>query len=1531
MTESEDVLSLFHPLVAQWFSQAVGKPTEVQTAAWPVIAAGSHAVVSAPTGTGKTLAAFLWGLDRLITGAWSAGKVRILYVSPLKALNNDIQRNLLTPLAGLAEHFSRAGDRFPEIRVLTRSGDTPSSERRRMLAHPPEILITTPESLNLILSSRNARLMLDGLATVILDEIHAVAATKRGTHLFTAVERLVRLSGEFQRIALSATVRPLSVIADLVGGYRLIRGGGQASYEKRKVSIITCPLSKRYDLSVQFPVAGAATGMAAAPVAGAAPAGAGTGAASIGAGAPIAVRPFADEKPMWDALARECRGVISQNRSTLFFVNSRRHAEKLSRFINEGLAEPLAWSHHGSLSRELRLVVEQRLKRGELKAIVATSSLELGIDIGALDQVILVQTPFTVASAVQRLGRAGHTVGQPSRGVIFPLHGKDIVDAAVMARCVLEQDIEETAAVLCPLDVLAQVIVSMTTAETWKAEELFDWIRTSHPYHTLPRRHFDLVLDMLAGRYEETRVRELSTMVSFDRLSGDLQARESARMRLVMGGGTIPDRGYFALRTADSKALLGELDEEFVWERAIGDSFIMGTQGWRIQKIDHQNVEVVPVDARTAMSPFWKAEERNRTFHVSDRIARAMEDWNGRLQDRSLPAELAERHFLSPPAAQAMIDFLAHQRDVTRRDLPHRHHLLVEHTQDPKGSAARSPRGYAARSPQGHSPQGTGEESRIVLHTLWGGRVNRPYSLALSAGWEEKFGYRPQMFQDDDTILLLVPDEVSAAEILSLVTSGNVERLLRTRLEGSGFFGARFREAAGRALLLPRASARGRTPLWVTRLRAKSLLAAVDRHEDFPLVLEAWRTCLQEEFDLPALAIVLGELAAGIIAVDETVTAAPSPLCSSITWKETNTLMYADDTPAPAGAGGKGRVRAELVRELALSAELRPAVKPERARELQAKLQRTAEGYAPRNAREVLDWLKDRVLVPRAEWEELLAASARDSGGAEERADEGGAADTRGGVTDHGLVGRLREAVAPRIVELSFGDVTTFAAAEIEPRLRAAREGGDDEAMAELVGQWLRYYGPIPPAAVGAVFGLDGTRLDEILADLVQEEEVVMDRLLAGSEETLVCDRENLEALLRISRAQARPVVEPLPAERLPYFVAERQGLVRCGTGMDDMKERWERLFGLCLPARLWEEEVFPARLSGYSSRWLDTLFQEGGLLWFGGGKQRVGFCFGPDAELYAQRGPKESEAASILPSPNGKYGFWDLLDSTKLDSAKLTEKLWDLAGKGEISADSFQPVRKGIASGFKPEAAARGVSGRGVSARGSFARWQSSRPAAGFWFRVLPQEAGEQDALDQEEDARERIRQVLQRYGIIFREILDQELPALRWSRLFRSLRLMEFSGEVVAGRFFEGIHGLQFASPSVLESLGAEPRADAVFWMNAADPASLCGMGLDALKDILPSRLATTHLVFHGPTVVLVSRRMGRDIELRVPPEDSRVPEYLGFVKELTGRDQNPLQAVHVLTVNGEHVDRSPYRQGLLQAGFVEDYKRLSYRAQG
>jgi ATP-dependent Lhr-like helicase len=1523
--ETGSALSLFHPLIKAWFLRSVGRPTEVQERAWPEIARGSHVLVSAPTGTGKTFAAFLWGINQLATGVLSPGKVRILYVSPLKALNNDIQRNLLSPLQELTAVFQQAGHSLPPIRVLTRSGDTSSTERQRMVRHPPEILITTPESFNLILSSPNGRLMLDGVAAVILDEIHAVAATKRGTHLVTAVDRLVRLAGEFQRIALSATVKPLSVVADLVGGFHSEGSGGEPVYRKRRVQIVHCPMAKDYDIRISYP--------AVAPT----------------YSADFAQASAPGEEPLFDALARECRKIIAENRSTLFFVNSRRHAEKLARFINEGQPQTLAWSHHGSLSRELRLVVEQRLKRGELKAIVATSSLELGIDVGSLDQVILVQTPFSVASAVQRLGRAGHSVGQPSRGVIFPLHGKDIVDAAVTARCIREQDIDTITPVTCPLDVLAQVIVSMTAVEIWKVDELYNFIRAGFPYHTLARRQFDLVLDMLAGKYEETRLRDLAPMISYDRIDSTVRAREGARIRLATSGGTIPDRGYFSLRAADSKTLIGELDEEFVWERSLGDSFVFGTQGWRIQKIDHQNVEVVPVATRIGMSPFWKAEERNRDFHISDRISRALEDWNGKITKTAFPAALEASHGLEPDAARAMTEFLARQREATGADLPHRHHLLVEHTRDPDGKAGAKSAGYVGAK----SAEYVGTEN-IVLHTMWGGRVNKPFGLALSAAWEEKYGYRPEMFQNNDAILLFLPEARSAHEILSLVQAGSLERLLRRSLEGSGFFGARFRESAGRALLLPRPSARRRMPFWLTRQRAKSLFSAVSRYDDFPLLLEAWRTCLRDEFDLPNLGMLLEELDSGVIEVGEVSTPAPSPFCNGLLWKQTNSLMYADDTPP--GAGGTA-LRGELVRELALSPDLRPRLAARVIADFQAKLQRTGEGYAPRDARELLDWVKERIILPHEEWQALLHACARDHGSSPEA---------------------LEETLGPKIVTRAFGELPCVLARETLPRVERALQASEGDAksaeyvdaksaeyvdaLAELLSEWLRSYGPIEPSFVRSIFGLTQDRLEALIQELAEEEQVVLDQLAAGSQALLLCDRENLEILLRVSRARARPAVRTLPVERLPLFIARRQGLIERGGGPDDMKSKWEKLFGLPLPARAWEEEVFPSRLREYRTRWLDGLLAEAVLLWLGCGNQRITFCFREDTELFLESSPEETRAEALFESGAGKYSFWDLADKLRLSSAELADRLWDLAWKGMVSCDSFQALRKGVDSGFRAEEAPRSDPHRGTPqnphrgtsrilrstamrilrrrapgrGRPGFDRWQSTRPSSGFWFRV-PHEREGRDALDEEEIVRDRIRQVLQRYGVLFREILEYELPLLRWSRLFRSLRLMEFSGEVVAGRFFEGIKGLQFADPSLIEEWGGAESAeyggaayaDQVWWVNAADPASLCGVDIESLKQVLPSRLPTTHVVFQGDTVVLVSRRKGLELEFRVPPESPRIPEYLSFVKVLTGREWRPMSAVRVETINSEPVGKSPYKERLLEFGFVEDYRRLTYRA--
>ena len=692
MSAPEESLDLFHPLIQKWFHERVGRPTDVQSQAWPVISRGEHVLVTAPTGSGKTLTAFLWALNQFISGHWETGTTRVLYVSPLKALNNDIRRNLIAPLAAIRQVFEEAGQPFPRIRVQTRSGDTSQSERRTMLRHPPEILITTPESLNLMLSSLGGRNLLTDLTTVILDEIHGVLSNRRGTFLISGVDRLVPLSGEFQRIALSATVRPLEPVAAFVGGF--IRQGDKRI--SRPVVCIESGIRKEYRLSVYFPQ--------------------------------LPEREDSDES-IWEPLVEEFKRIIDRNRSTLLFVNNRRLCEKLALKINDGQARPLAYAHHGSLSREIREEVEARLKSGDLRAIVATNSLEMGIDIGSLDEVVLVQSPPAVSSAIQRIGRAGHQVGQPSRGTLFPTHSRDFLEAAVLAREIERRSIEPRLPIDKPLDVLAQVILSMVAMEPWTIDSLHDFLRTSHPYRDLSRRELDLVLNMLAGRYAETRLRELNPRVSIDRIDGTVRARKGALQALYFSGGVIPDRGYFHLRHDQTDSRLGELDEEFVWEARIGQVFTLGAQSWKIRRITHNDVFVVPAPPNAASIPFWISEDNFRDFHFSDAIGRFLEEAEAELEDPDFPARLRREHSMNETAADQLIGFLRMQRKSTRQPLPHRHHLLVEH-------AAGGP-----ESKEGH---------QIIVHTLWGGKLNRPFALALDAAWEERFNHRPEIFVNND-------------------------------------------------------------------------------------------------------------------------------------------------------------------------------------------------------------------------------------------------------------------------------------------------------------------------------------------------------------------------------------------------------------------------------------------------------------------------------------------------------------------------------------------------------------------------------------------------------------------------------------------------------------------------------------------------------------------------------------------------------------------------------------------------------------
>lgn len=1450
-------LERFHPLIRRWFLECVGSPTDVQAAAWPVIASGSHVLATAPTGSGKTLTAFLWALNQLISGQWQSGKVRVLYVSPLKALNNDIQRNLLAPLAELRDFFASEGEPFPEIDVRTRSGDTEQRDRQRMVRHPPQILITTPESLNLILSSKRARGMLAGVESVILDEIHAVAGAKRGTHLMTAVERVALLAGEFQRIALSATVHPLETVAAFVGGYQIQARGPSPDYKPRPVEIVSAGAAKQYDIRVRFPG---------------------------GTGGEGPARPFL---PL---IAETVKPHLYNNQGTLVFVNNRRHCERISMLLNEDEEEIIAYAHHGSLSREMRAVVEQRLKQGELRAIVATSSLELGIDVGALDEVVMVQTPPSVASAVQRVGRAGHRVGEVSRGTLYPTHGRDILDAAVMARALLDQDIEAIEPVVCPLDVLAQVIVSMVAMEDWDIDALYNALRAAWSFHDLSRKQYGLVVRMLDGRYGDTRLRALQPLVSLDTVDNQLRPRKAALPILYSSGGTIPDRGYFTLRRADSRAKIGELDEEFVWERRIGDTFAMGMQSWQIEEITHNDVLAHPMPPKRSDVPFWKAENQDSSFHFSRHVADFLESANARLKDPGLSAELMERYQLNAPAAEALIGFLVRQRDTSRADLPHRHHVLIEYFSD----------------------QSEQEECvRAVIHTLWGGRVNRPFAYVLAQAWENRTGQRIEVFANNDSVVLILPLDAEALDLMSLVDPGELETLLRQKLEQTGFFGAQFRENAARALLLPRSGFGRRMPLWLNRQRSKKILDAVWQHEDFPILVETWRTCLRDVFELDTLRALLEEVRTGVIHCSETATTSASPFAQNVLWRLTNYYMYLDDAP---GASGASALSDELIQEAVFSAQLRPTLSRSLIDTFEQKAQRVFPEYSPSSPEELVDWLRERLYLPQAEWEALLDAIWRDHAirkpallkPIEDKVVNLGFPSGHEGAAALEQLPRLIAALHP---PMPFA-VQTLAGEDCALALDGTQDEEESDTLAEWLGEWLRYYGPVTKACVLEGLPLSPLALDVALDSLIETQAVVCDRLSQSATEAEVCDSENLEILLRLSRAAARPAFEPRPIEQLPLFIAHRQRVAALDPLAVSVEEALEPLFGYPMLPDLLETELLPARIPGYTLSMLDTTASESDLIWFGAGSKRIILSFWQNRELFAESSQEKDEEdrmwqqiqPRLFADPKGQYYFSTLLDHTGLTTEELTDSLWEFAWQGRITNDSFAALRKGIETKFKPVAA-----GGGRSVRRKVGAWKKNRTYPGTWM-LLPELEHDIDLVDEEERNRERVRVLLERYGVLFRELLAREQPPLRWSALFKTLRRMELAGEILAGHFFEDVPGLQFISHEALREL-QQLSEDSIYWMNAADPASLCGVDLPALKKVLPRRSASTHLVFHGARLVVESRKRGKDLTFHIPPDDPRLEQYCAFLHAMLTRAFQPAATLSIETINGTSAIKSPY----------------------
>lgn len=1444
-------MDYFHPLISKWFIEKYKTPTDIQEKSWPLIAGGKHVLITAPTGSGKTLTAFLWAINELVTGLWDNEKTSVLYISPLKALNNDIKENLLVPLNELKEVFNNKETILPDISVQTRSGDTTQSERQKMLRKPPSILITTPESLNILLTSDKGRLILADLKCVILDEIHAVAGTKRGTHLMTAVERLALLSGEFIRIALSATVRPLNLIADFTGGYKLKKAGTEYIYSKRKVNIIRSGIDKEYRVKVSSPeVISTQTGS------------------------------------VFSNLVNDFEKIIKRNKSTLFFTNSRKLSEKFTRLINEKAGEKKAYSHHGSLSKELRKLVEQKLKKGELKAIVATSSLELGIDIGELDEVILIQPPFSISSAIQKAGRSGHKVGAESKARLYSLFETDIIKNTVTAKAIIDQDIEEFKIPLCPLDVLTQVILSMASIKPWDFDDLFAFIKTAYSYNSLKKEQFKLIIEMLAGKYRDSKIRELNSRISF--MDNVITAKKGSRYLLYVAGGTIPDRGYYNLKLKTGNLVIGELDEEFVWERNMGEVFTLGTQSWKIEKIDHQNVTVTPSKSTGAMAPFWKAEAFNRDYHFSEKISLFLKNIGDKLYSPEIKDELISSYCMDEYSASKLLEFLKLQKK--HAGIPHRDLIIVEHFQDPLNKS---------------------DSKQVILYTMWGGKINSPFSLALSQSWEEKYSYALDIFYDDDCVLLNLPHEINLRTITELINAENLENLLRKKLEKTGLFGAMFRENAARALLLPKMSFNKRMPLWFNRLRSKKLLNAIITYKDFPILAETWRTCLNDNFDLPNLKKLLTEIKEEKIKFKEVFTEAPSPFASNLIWRQTNKYMYEDDTPVNPAVSG---LKQDLLKELVFSGELRPQIPYIIIEEFTKKIRRTYPGYAPSTKLDLYDWINDRILIPYDEWSELVKIIESEN---EIKIEE--------------LIEDFNDRLKWIFIKDNIINISEFNKPERKDSYLTAKESlkrlknalrDNDETLFNLIAEWIRYYGPLEPNKIAKVFGLTSEKLNEYSEEFLEKQIIVVDYITENSKKPEICDTENLEKILRYLRFSKRTDFSPVDSAYLSLFIAYYQGLLKKESSSQDMKDRLDSLFGYPAPANIWEEDIFPARISAYKPDLLDDILQSTELTWFGCGNQRLSFCFESDLELFNSL---KSDKINLLPELSGKYTFWQIKDYTQLSSDDLSNKLWENIWKSNISNDSYEIVRKGIHNKFKTFKTLENKFFN--KRRGNYNKWKTSRPIPGNWFALkLPEY--KPDLMELEEINRDRVYILLARYGILFRELLDKELPALKWSSLFRSLRLMELSGEILSGHFFKDIPGIQFISHNAFQILKNKLPEDEIYWINAADPASVCGIRLEIFKNKLPKRLITNHLVFHGKELVLISEKKGKNLIFYVAPTDINISRYLDFFKIQLKRQFKPLNKITVELVNKTPVLKSPYLNALTDFGFVKDYKGITLR---
>ena len=1582
-------LTGFSEATKAWFSAAFAEPTAAQAQAWRSIGAGDHTLVIAPTGSGKTLAAFLWAIDKLATEPVPANprhRCRVLYISPMKALAVDVERNLRSPLTGVRGAARRLGLPEPDITVGVRTGDTAADERRKMSTKPPDILITTPESLFLLLTSQ-ARESLRGVQTVIVDEVHALAGGKRGAHLALSLERLDALRSAAQpaqRIGLSATVRPPEEVATFLGG-------------ALPVSIVAPPSDKRLDLQIVVPV----EDMADLQTAGA-PAGGHTD----GAGGPPQTGDPARQHSIWPHVEARVLDLIQAHRSTIVFANSRGLAERLCGRLNDLAAERaaeaeqetqddadglaagggpapagpgrmpaqimaqsaaasgappiVARAHHGSVSRQERNQIEEALKAGRLPAVVATSSLELGIDMGAVDLVIQVESPPSVASGLQRTGRAGHNVGDVSRGIFFPKYQGDLVQAAVVTAQMRAGQIEQLRMPRNPLDVLAQQIVAMTALDDWETADVERLVRRAAPFASLTRPVFEAVLDMLAGRYPSEDFAGLRPRLVWDRTTGTLSGRPGSQRLAISNGGTIPDRGLFGVFLASGQSdrpgrtsrRVGELDEEMVYESRVGDVFVLGATSWRIEDITADQVLVTPAPGQPGRLPFWHGDAPGRPAELGAAMGAFCRELGAMPEDQAV-ARL-EGDGLDQLAAANLVSYLSDQRRATGY-LPDDRTLVFERFRDELG------------------------DWRLVLHSPFGAQVHAPWALAIASRLRERYGGMDvQALHTDDGIVIRVPDadEPPPAGI-AMLDPDEIEQLVTNELGTSALFASRFRECAARALLLPRRQPGRRTPLWQQRQRAAQLLAVASQYGTFPVVLETLRECLQDVFDVPGLIALMRDITARRVLLVEVETPTASPFSKSILFRYIGAFMYEGDAPLAERRAQALALDSALLAELLGQPELRELLDPVVVEEAERELQRLAPGRTSKDAEAVADML--RALGP------LTTAEA------EQRAAE----------PEHAAQWLAGLAAQRRILALRIAGESRWAAIEDCGRLRdalgVALPLGIPDAFTEpvadplrdLVLRYARTHGPFSAAAVAARYGLGVAVVTAALHRLAAEG-VVSEGDFHPSDGTSWCEAGVLRMLRRRCLAKLRKEVEPAPPAAYAAFLpawqhADRAASVPAGSRQrlaraDAVYDVIDQLAGSAIPASALETLVLPGRVPGYSPALLDELTAAGEVIWSGAGAL-------PGGDGWIMLTPAAA-APLLLPEPaeititpvheavlgaldgGGALFFRAIADrvavSLPADAARSTDRevasaLWDLVWAGRLTNDTLAPLRTVLGTGrpVAPPADGNGASsprsygrpGGGLSRRPGYGRAvlpsRSGPPTvSGRWSALPPGEA---------DPTRRRHAQalaLLERHGILIRGAAAAEHVSGGFGALYPVLRALEEAGQCRRGYFVEGLGAAQFALPGAVDrmramadtarasAVSADPWAAApsqpakrVIVLSAADPANAYGAALpwperpgDGATGHKPGRKAGALVILSDGELVLYVERGGKTLLSWTSDPEQLEPASAALAAAVRA---GALGKLTVERADGAGVYDSPLARALETAGFRPTPKGLRLRA--